>query len=109
MSTAQNNDTDARSSSDEAQSCAQAETAQRTCPECGSQNLRNTGMGSGEMTSTYARFTTRYECRECGNWFSETREYDKTEATTSSLRALQQVESGEMNEYACVDQLMVAE
>lgn len=62
-------------------------------------------MGCGQITSTYAKFTRRYECQSCGKWFSVTTEYDKTQANERSKRALRQVEEGEMNSYDSVEEL----
>lgn len=80
-------------------------TSTAECPKCGGQG-RNTGLGSGQMSSTYARFETKYECQDCGNWFSKVRKYDKTSATEASLRALRQAYGGEMNEYGSVDEMI---
>lgn len=89
------------STAEEVERCAQA-----SCPECGSDNVIDTGMGSGEISSTYARFTYHYKCLDCEHWFTVSNEYDKTKATQSSKDALNQMQAGEMNRYTSIDEIL---
>jgi transposase-like protein len=73
---------------------AQTTSTARKCPDCESTDVVDTGMGSGEISSTYARFTYRYKCQRCGRWFTVTREYDKTKANQRSEDALRQAQEG---------------